>query len=233
LLELGRRTMSAEVEIEFAVVLGDGQLNSHQFGFLQIRPLAAGYKAPDIPEDLLNSDDAMVATNVALGNGRMDEIQDIVYVPRSHFDRGSTEAIATEIDKFNRGFVNEATPYLLLGPGRWGSADRWLGIPVRWDQISGARVIVETDLVDFKVTPSQGTHFFQNLTSFQVGYLTVNAGKGESRLDWDWLDAQPTHQEGEFVRHIRLDKPLTVLIDGRSHRGVILKPGKHASSTGG
>ena len=233
LLELGRRTMSAEVEIEFAVVLGDGQLDPHQFGFLQIRPLAAGFEAPDIPEGLLNSGNAVVATNVALGNGRNDQIRDVVYVPRSRFDRGSTEAIAAEIEKFNRGFVNEATPYLLLGPGRWGSADRWLGIPVRWDQISGARVIVETDLEDFKVTPSQGTHFFQNLTSFQVGYLTVNAGKGESRLDWDWLDSQSAHQEGEFVRHIRLDGPLTVLIDGRSHRGVILKPGNHASITGG
>lgn len=233
LLELGRRTMSAEVEIEFAVVLGDGELNPHQFGFLQIRPLAAGYEAPDISEGQLNSDNALVSTSVALGNGRMDQIKDIVYVPRANFDRGATEDIAAEIDRFNRGFVNEARPYILLGPGRWGSADRWLGIPVRWDQISGARVIVETDLEDFKVTPSQGTHFFQNLTSFQVGYLTVNAGKGESRLDWEWLDAQPAQQEGKFVRHLRLTDPLTVLIDGRSRKGVILKPGNHAVSTGG
>jgi len=233
LLELGRRTMSAEVEIEFAVVLGDGQLNPHQFGFLQIRPLAAGYEAPDIPEALLDSHDALVATNVALGNGSHDMIKDIIYVSSGTFDRGSTEAIAQEIQKFNRELVSEAAPYLLLGPGRWGSSDRWLGIPVRWDQISGARVIVETDLDDFKVTPSQGTHFFQNLTSFQVGYLTVNAGKGESRLDWDWLDAQPAHREGDYVRHIRLAEPLTVLIDGRSRKGVVLKPGNHAHPTGG
>ncbi len=233
LLELGRRTMSAEVEIEFAVVLGDGNLNPHQFGFLQIRPLAAGYQAPDIPDGLLDSENTLVATNVALGNGRMDKIQDILYVPRRKFDRGATEAIAQEIERFNRGFVNGAVPYLLLGPGRWGSADRWLGIPVRWDQISGARVIVETDLEDFKVTPSQGTHFFQNLTSFQVGYLTVNAGKGESNLDWDWLADQPAQQEGEYLRHLRLDEPLTVLIDGRTHRGVVLKPGHNLLSTGG
>ena len=232
LLELGRRTMSAEVEIEFAVVLGDGPLDSHQFGFLQIRPLAAGYEAPDIPGELLNSSEALVATNVALGNGSNEIIRDILYVPRAKFDRGSTEAIALEIEKFNRGFVNEATPFLLLGPGRWGSSDRWLGIPVRWDQISGARVIVETDLDDFKVTPSQGTHFFQNLTSFQVGYLTVNAGQGESRLDWDWLDSQSAHQEGEFVRHIRLTEPLTVLIDGRTRRGVVLKPGNNVKPRG-
>jgi CheY-like chemotaxis protein len=232
LLELGRRTMSAEVEIEFAVVLGDGQLNPHQFGFLQIRPLAAGFRAPDIPAGLLVSDGALVATSVALGNGRMDGISDILYVPPERFDRGSTEAIATEIERFNRTQLDASVPYLLLGPGRWGSADRWLGIPVRWDQISGARVIVETDLDDFKVTPSQGTHFFQNLTSFQVGYLTVNAGKGESRLDWDWLDEQPAHEEGQYVRHLRLEEPLTVLIDGRSSRAVVLKPGNQSIATG-
>ncbi len=225
LLELGRRTMSSEVEIEFAVVLGDGKLDRHQFGFLQIRPLAAGYDAPDIPEELLWGEDAFVASNTALGNGRRENIRDILYVPRARFDRGRTVEMAEEIGRINRTFVEKARPYMLIGPGRWGSSDRWLGIPVRWDQISGARVIVETDLEDFKITPSQGSHFFQNLTSFQVGYLTVNTTEGTSQLDWDWLDAQPGDDPGEFIRHIRLSEPVTVLIDGRSRRGVILKPG--------
>lgn len=225
LLELGRRTMSAEVEIEFAVVLGDGRDDPHQFGFLQIRPLAAGHEAPDIPEHLLWGQDALVATSVALGNGRREGIRDILYVPRDRFDRACTQEAAEEIGRANRRFVDRATPFLLLGPGRWGSADRWLGIPVRWDQISGARVIVETDLEDFKVTPSQGSHFFQNLTSFQVGYLTVNTTEGTSQLDWAWLDAQPGQDVGAFLRHVRLPAPLTVLIDGRSRRGVVLKPG--------
>ena len=224
LLELGRRTMSAEVEIEFAVVLGDGRLNPHEFGFLQIRPLAAGFEAPDISPELLQSGDAVVSTNVALGNGRNSHIQDILYVPPERFDRGRTMDIAAEIGRFNRRLVTAARQYLLLGPGRWGSADRWLGIPVRWDEISGARVIVETDLEDFKVTPSQGSHFFQNLTSFQIGYLTVNAGEGKSRLDWEWFARQPAQEEGEFVRLIHLDRPLTILIDGRSRHGVVLKP---------
>jgi len=225
LLEVGRRTMNSEVEIEFAAALHDESGVPDEFGFLQIRPLAAGYEAPDIPQELMELQETVLATDVALGNGRHSGICDIVYVPREVFDRGRTVEIAAEIGRLNRKFVEQARPYLLLGPGRWGSADRWLGIPVRWEQISGAQVIVETDLEDFRVTPSQGSHFFQNLTSFQVGYLTVNRGQGSSHLDWDWLDAQPGRPEGEFLRHVELAEPVTVLIDGRSRRGVVLRPG--------
>jgi hypothetical protein len=232
LLELGRRTMSAPVEIEFAVALGDGKLRPHRFGFLQIRPLAADYEAPDVDPALLQDPAAICATTVALGNGREADITDILYVPRDRFDRGQTLAIAAEVADFNQRLVTADTPYLLLGPGRWGSADHWLGIPVRWEQISGARVIVETDLEDFKVTPSQGSHFFQNLTSFQVGYLTLNQAEGESRLDWDWLDTQPAVAEGDYVRHLHLTAPLTVLIDGRSGRAVVLRPGVQAAAAG-
>jgi len=231
LLEIGRRTMSSEVEIEFAVVLGDGRLEPHQFGFLQIRPLAAGYEAPDIPPELFTAEAAVVSTDVALGNGRLTDLVDILYVPPEKFDRAVTQAMADEIGRLNYQMVQEARPYLLVGPGRWGSSDRWLGIPVRWDQISGARVIVETDLENFKVTPSQGSHFFQNLTSFQVGYLTVNAGEGNGLIDWDWLDAQPAHHEGKFVRHLRLESPVTVLIDGRIRKGVVLRPGVDPSES--
>lgn len=225
LLELGRRTMSAEVEIEFAVVLGDGRLVPHQFGFLQIRPLAAGYEAPDIPVEVQESPDAIMSTHLALGNGHYDGIRDIVYVPRAKFDRGRTQEIAVEIGAINRKLAKAGTSYLLAGPGRWGSSDRWLGIPVRWDEISGAKVIVETDLDDFKVTPSQGSHFFQNLTSFQIGYLTINAGAPGTRIDWDWLDGQEGQDEGEYLRLLHFDKPLQVLIDGRTQVGVVLRPG--------
>jgi CheY-like chemotaxis protein len=225
LLELGRRTMSAEVEIEFAVVLGDGQRHPHQFGFLQIRPLAASFEAPDIPDVWLQAADALVVTDVALGNGRQDGIRDIVFVPPDAFDRRFTAEMAAEIGEHNRRLVAAERPYLLVGPGRWGTSDPRLGIPVRWEQISGARVIVETDLDDLKVTPSEGTHFFQNLTSFQVGYLTVNLGHDAGRVDWDWLEKQPALESGKFLRHIELDEPLTVLIDGRKGRGVVLRPG--------
>jgi hypothetical protein len=210
LLEVGRRTMSAEVEIEFAVVLGDGQDVPHQFGFLQIRPLAAGLDAPAVPVELLSSPRALVATEVALGNGRPADLADILYVPRAGFDRAHSPEVAAEIAQFNRRLLAEGRPYLLVGPGRWGSSDRWLGIPVRWDEISGARVIVEGDLDGFSLAPSQGSHFFQNLTHFQVGYLTAGAGTPGGRLDWDW--------------HLRLRSPLTVLIDGRTRRGIVLRP---------
>lgn len=224
LLDLGRRTMSAEVEIEFAVVLGDGQDVPHQFGFLQIRPLAAGLEAPAVPPGLLAAPDALVATTTALGNGRPADIRDIVYVPPAAFDRARTREVADEIAALNRVLVAEGRPYLLAGPGRWGSSDRWLGIPVRWDEISGARVIVEAPLDGFVMAPSQGSHFFQNLTCFQVGYLTVGADDGQGRLDWEWLEAQAPASAGRFARHLRLPAPLTVLIDGRSRRGLVLRP---------
>ncbi len=224
LLDLGSRCMSCSVEIEFATVLGDRKERPHQFGFLQIRPLADGFAAPDVKPELLTDDGAVCVSTAALGNGRFGGIRDVVYVPRDRFDRGQTVAIAEEIGEVNRTLRQQERPYLLIGPGRWGSADRWLGIPVAWAQISGARVIVESDLPDFKITPSQGTHFFQNLTSFQVGYLTVNQTEAGCRLDWDWFDALPAVAETRFLRHVRLDRPLRVLIDGRTGRGVVLKP---------
>jgi len=225
LLELGQRCMSAPVEIEFAVALSDTALHPHRFGFLQIRPLVAGFGAPDIQPELLDSSASLIATSVALGNGRVDGIRDVVYVPRDRFDRGKTMVIADQVAALDRQLREREIPYLLIGPGRWGSADRWLGIPVRWDQISGAQVIVETDLEDFKVTPSQGSHFFQNLTSFQIAYLTVNQAEGKSHLDWDWLDQQPAVAETEYLRHLHFDEPLLILVDGRSGQGVVCKPG--------
>jgi hypothetical protein len=221
LLELGRNCMSAPVEIEWAATLGDRPDEPHRFGFLQIRPLALATNGVDVAAEDLCGEDVLISTEVALGNGRYEDLRDVVYVPPGRFDRGQTVAIAAEVADANTRLKEAGRPYLLLGPGRWGSADRWLGIPVRWDQIAGAQVIVETDLPDFKVTPSEGTHFFQNLTSFQVGYLTVNHGRDHARCRWEELDARPARWEGEFVRHVRLEAPLDVRIDGRSRRGVV------------
>ncbi|MBD3220122.1 histidine kinase [bacterium] len=224
LLDLGRNCMSAPVEIEWAVALSDRPDQPHQFGFLQIRPLATTAATVSLSEEDLAADHALVTTGAALGNGHYDDIRDVVYVPPSRFDRGATVAAAAEVAEYNGRLDREGLPYLLLGPGRWGSADRWLGIPVRWDQIAAARVIVETDLPDFKVTPSEGTHFFQNLTSFQVGYFTVNHGRDHHACRWELLDALPAVSEGTYVRHVRLDAPLDVRIDGTSRRGLVRLP---------
>jgi len=222
LLELGRNCLSSPVEIEWAVALSpEPARQPHQFGFLQIRPLAPSGGHVNLETGNLDDPRAIIASEVALGNGRYDDLLDVVYVPPARFDRGRTVAIAQEVAEVNRRLVDEDRPYLLVGPGRWGSSDRWLGIPVRWDQISGARVIVETDLPDFRVTPSEGTHFFQNLTSFQMGYLTVNHGRPPARCDWAWLDGQPAFWEGAFLRHLRLSEPLEVVVDGRHRRGLV------------
>ncbi len=140
------------------------------------------------------------------------------------FERGRSRETASALGRLNAHLLSEGAPYLLVGVGRWGSADPWLGIPVTWDQISGARVIVEAGFHDFRVTPSQDTHFFQNLTSFNVGYFTVNPDAGEGTLDWDWLRAQPALSETPSARRVRLDRPLLVLMNGHKGEGVILKP---------
>ncbi|MEZ4386524.1 MAG: PEP/pyruvate-binding domain-containing protein [Candidatus Krumholzibacteriia bacterium] len=221
LLELGHNCMSAPVEIEWAVTMSDTPGEPHRFGFLQIRPLATTTGTVTLEPSDLVGEAVLLATETALGNGVYDDVRDIVYVPPSLFERGETVQAAAEVAAVNTRLRAQERPYLLLGPGRWGSSDRWLGIPVRWDQIAGAQVIVETDLPDFKVTPSEGTHFFQNLTSFQVGYFTINHDHPQHICRWDALDALPAHWTGTYVRHVRLDAPLDIRIDGRSRRGVV------------
>ena len=158
-----------------------------------------------------------------MGNGRIEGIQDLVVVDFQRFERSRSREAAAEIGRLNNRLMSAGTPYVLIGVGRWGSRDPWLGIPVTWDQVAGAKVIVEAGLRDLKVTPSQGSHFFQNLTSFNVGYFTVNPEDGQGLLDWDWLDTQPAESAQAHVRHLRLAKPLLVKMNGRKGEGVILK----------
>ena len=229
LLEVGQEGFSGPVELEFAVEL-DPVRKLRRLAFLQIRPLIA--EAVDMEVDLTGIDGHRVLCRSpqALGNGVIDDLHDIVYVHPDHLDRKSTAEVATIMEHLNARLVEEGRPYLLIGPGRWGSADPWLGIPVQWGQISGARTIVECDLADYRVTPSQGTHFFQNIVSFGVGYLTVNQGEGE--IDWTWLEEQePMGAEGP-VRHLRLAEPVRVLLDGRTGLGAILKPGTDGAPDG-
>jgi hypothetical protein len=164
-------------------------------------------------------------SRMVLGNGRIQNLHDIVVVDSQRFERGRTREVAEAVAQFNAKLSETNRPYLLIGVGRWGSNDPWLGIKVGWDEISGARVIVEAGFRDFRVTPSQGSHFFQNLTTFQVGYFTVNPDAGEGSLDWPWLASQPAVEEIGCVRHLRFTEPLLVLMNGRTSEGMIFKPG--------
>jgi hypothetical protein len=159
-----------------------------------------------------------------LGNGRIQDIRDIVVVDFQRFERARSREVAHQLAHLNARLAEAGISYLLIGVGRWGSTDPWLGIPVTWDQISGARVIVETGLSDLRVAPSQGSHFFQNLVAFQVGYFTINSDAGQGFVDWDWLAAQPALEVHGCVRHLRLPAPLLVVMNGKTSRGMIVKP---------
>ncbi len=226
LLEFGKKGMNSEVEIEFAVDLTSAKGRPKEFGFLQMRPMAMTRESEEV--DIEDTDPASVLcrSDSALGNGKMAHIHDLVVVDRRRFARAKTQEVAQEVARLNAELLRRGTPYALIGLGRWGSADPWLGIPVTWDQISGARVIVEVGFEDLHVTPSQGSHFFQNLTSFRVGYFTVNPQDGEGCIDWEWLDSQIGEAEQAVARHLSFADPLVVKINGKRQQGVILKPGQ-------
>jgi CheY-like chemotaxis protein len=232
LMEIGRWGMNTEVEIEFAVDLSATGKARREFGFLQMRPLAMSRELEELEVDDVAPGDVFCRSNSVLGNGKLAHIRDVLTIDYAHFERAKTREIAAEVARFNAELTAEGLPYILIGLGRWGSADPWLGIPVTWEQISGARVIVESGLKDIKITPSQGSHFFQNLTSFRVGYFTVNPETGDGFVDWDWLSSQPAEREAAFVRHLRFRDPLVVKINGKQQRGVILKPGVTTGEVG-
>jgi CheY-like chemotaxis protein len=222
LLQIGRDGMACPIEIEFAVNMSAGPM---EFGVLQIRPIISREGHGDVDLRQADMQHAVCFSPRALGDGHMGDIRDVVYVKPDEFDPSRTQEIAGELAQVNDELLHRGRQCVLIGPGRWGSADRWLGIPVTWEQISSARVIVEASLETFVVTPSQGTHFFQNLTSFGIGYLTVHPSLSEGFIDWDWLAAQPAVQETSSVRHLRLRDSLDVMLNGHTRQGAIFKPG--------
>jgi len=171
------------------------------------------------------STDLLCESTHVLGHGRIPDLHDILVVDSHRFDRSRSQEVAGIVAQINARLRDRNCPYLLIGVGRWGSNDPWLGIPVEWDEISGARVIVEAGFHDFRVTPSQGSHFFQNLVAFQAGYFTVNPDAGEGLLDWEWLNAQPAAEEQGCVRHLHFSDPLVVVMNSKASRGMIFKPG--------
>lgn len=222
LLALSEAEMGGPVEIEFAVDLDPRAKAPARLSFLQVRLMAALGEAVDVDFEALSAPGILLATDRALGNGVCCDIRDVVYVARDTFDRAATPAIAAEVEALNLALTAEGRPYMLIGFGRWGSSDPWLGIPVDWSRICGAKVVVEASLRDMNPDPSQGSHFFQNLIAFHVLYLTLGRS-GTATLDWDWLERQPVTGGGRFVRHVRLESPLQVRADGRTARAVVLR----------
>ena len=225
LVKAGEDALGNPVEIEFAVRLPREPGESAEFGFLQIRPLTLARDQQDLSIANVDAAQMICRCTKVLGNGRIDHLCDIVVVDSQRFERSRSQEVAKAVAHFNAILNAENRPYLLIGVGRWGSNDPWLGIPVEWDEISGARVIVEAGFRDFRVTPSQGSHFFQNLTAFQIGYFTVNPDAGEGSLDWQWLNEQYAVAEEGCVRHLQFAEPFRVVMNSRSSEGVIFKPG--------
>ncbi len=225
LLTLGEEGLGQPVELEFAVDLSTPRGEEKIFAPLQIRPLVLRRELEELETSTLPPGVVICRSSQVLGIGRFDDISDIVVVDPERFRREHSSDAAAEIGRVNARLLAENRPYLLIGVGRWGSADPWLGIPVTWDQISGAQVIIEASLSDIKVTPSQGAHFFHNLTSLHVGYITVDTEESDGMVDWEWLRAQPAVEEGKYVRHLRVDPPILALINSRKNLGIILKPG--------
>lgn len=220
-LRLGQEAMRRPVEIEFAVEI-DATTRSCVFYLLQIRPMVDVKSDVHINLSEIRPETILLQSNNALGHGQMDDITDVVYVKTDGYNAGNNPLIAEEISRINAKFLDRGEHYVLVGPGRWGSSDSWLGIPVKWPNISAARIIVEAGLTNYRVDPSQGTHFFQNLTSFGVGYFTINDFNGDGVYNRAVLDALPAVEETAHVRHVRFPQPLSIKVDGKKKLGYVL-----------
>ena len=221
ILRMGAEEMRCPVEVEFAVNMDVPAGQQQIFNLLQIRPIIDNQDNRPIDWNCETPDNALIYGEQALGIGRMNDISDIIYVKTPMFDSLATEKIADELLELNARMRDEQRTYILVGPGRWGSSDPFLGVPVKWTHISEAKVIVECGIERFDVEPSQGTHFFQNVTSLGVGYLTINPFRGDGIFREELLDARKALYEGTYLRHVRFDRPLWVCVDGRSNRGMV------------
>lgn len=224
LLQIGQKEMGRPVEIEFAINMNKQDPRKASFFLLQIRPIVDNKEVMNEDLSVIQPEDTILASTSVLGHGIINDVHDIIYVKTGAFNAANNQLIAYEIEKMNRQFTGTDKNYVLVGPGRWGSSDPWLGIPVKWPHISNAKVIVECGLENYRVDPSQGTHFFQNLTSFGVGYFTINPFKGEGWFDESYLNQIPAIEETEYLRHVRLESPMIIKMDGKRSLGVVMKP---------
>ena len=224
MLQFGSHDMGRHVEIEFAGILPNSQHPHGALYWLQIRPIVDTKEMRDDEIDEVDDKELLLKTSSALGHGVMTDLHHVIYVKSEGFMSSNNSLIAREIEKINKTFLDRGENYILIGPGRWGSSDTALGIPVKWPHISAARLIVETALSSYFIEPSQGTHFFQNLTSFGVGYFTLNPQVNDCIYDEEFLNRQEAVQETQFLRVVRFDQPLTVKINGKKSVGIVIKP---------
>ncbi len=224
LLQIGQKEMGRPVEIEFAINMNKQDPRKASFFLLQIRPIVDNKEVMNEDLSVIQPEDTILSSTSVLGHGIINDVHDIIYVKTGAFNAANNQLIAYEIEKMNRQFTGTDKNYVLVGPGRWGSSDPWLGIPVKWPHISNAKVIVECGLENYRVDPSQGTHFFQNLTSFGVGYFTINPFKGEGWFDESYLNQMPAIEETEYLRRVRLESPMIIKMDGKRSLGVVMKP---------
>ena len=225
ILEIGQKGMGSPIEIEFAVNLNQNSFLPPTFAVLQLRPLVPSHEQTLIYwDENINQKKVFIHSDKALGNGLIKAIKNVVYVKSETFDSTKTIEIAKEIEKINNDLKTTKQPYLLIGPGRWGTEDRFLGIPVKWNQISGVRIMVETALEKFNIDPSQGTHFFHNITSRGIGYINVPYKSKINFIDWSWIESKKALKNLKYVKHIRLTSPLIIKLDGRSGSALIEKP---------
>lgn len=221
LLDMGVREMRSPVEMEFAVNMDVEPGRDVIFNFLQIRPIVDTQGTTTLDWDEVDLSESIIYAKSALGTGSIPNVRDIIYIKQEVFDRAHTEKMASEIRKLNLTMKKEQCGYVLIGPGRWGSSDPWLGIPIRWPDISEAKTIIENGIDDFYIEPSQGTHFFQNMTSFGVGYMNINPAIDGGSFNQAMLDKMPALYDGEFFRRVQFEEPLFVFVDGRSNKGVV------------
>jgi hypothetical protein len=224
LLDMGVWGMGTPVEIEFAINLHSTGKKVMEFALLQMRPLVIHREPEQLALEVIDKSKLLCQSNMVLGHGLIEGVHDVVAVDYKLFDRAASREVASEIAALNAQLLREKRPYLLIGIGRWGSLDPWLGIPVTWEQIAGAKAIIETGFKDMSVTPSQGSHFFQNITTFMVGYFTVNEYQQQGFLNWDWLLGQSPCESKQYTKLFRFDKPLVIKINGHQNKGVILMP---------
>lgn len=224
LLRVGAKEMNNPVEIEFAVNLNVKPGEPFIFNFLQIRPIVESDDTVSVDLSKEKHEDCLIKSEHALGNGLINDVFDIVYVKPDSFDAANNQLIVPILEKINNEFIDKDKNYILVGPGRWGSSDHWLGIPIKWSQISQARVIIESGLENYRIDPSQGTHFFQNLTSFKVGYFTINTFINDGYFDIKFLDSQPAIYEDKYLRHVQFSKAMSIKIDGKNNQAIINKP---------